>query len=106
MINKIKLGLLYLFVAVSIFIALYIIYAVGLDFFDPNNISFQILNLTHAQIIILDIAEIFIFLTLIAFLVFWVVKKNMNKVILTRISIWIFTLLIFLIENSFRLKVG
>ena len=106
MVNKIKLGILYSFIAVSIFIALYVIYAVGLDFFDPNNISFQILNLSHAQIILLDMAEIFILLLLLAFLIIWIVKKNINKVILMSISIWVFTLLIFLIENSFRLKVG
>lgn len=106
MVKKIKSGLLFSFVAVSALISLYGIYVVGLDFFDPNSVSFQILNLTHAQIILLDVAEIFIYLALLAYLIFWVVNRSKKKVILMSISIWIFTILTILIENSFTLKLG
>jgi hypothetical protein len=103
--KKIKLYFLYIFVPISVALALFIMYKNSLDFFDPNSLSFQMLDLTKGQIYILDLTEIWVYAALLVLLIMWITKKNIKWVTITSVSIWVFTLIEFLIENSLRFKV-
>ena len=103
--KNIKIGLLYFLVSISVPLALYIVYTNILDFFDPNSISFQMLNLSDSKIYLLDLTEIWIYVALLVVLTVWLVKRNIKKVTIICISIWVFTLLVFFIENRLSLNI-
>ena len=102
--NKIKIGLLYFFVAVSALLALYIVYNCVLDFFSTNTISFQIFNLSDSQIYLLDSIEILIDMVLLVVLTIWIIKKNIKNVTIISISIWAVAIFYFFVERLFYLK--
>ena len=101
-------NLTYLFGLLSSIIALVIIYQISLDFFNPlrMELSLQMMDLTEEEIIILDIVEILIYLTLLVFVVIGAVRKQKKLILIGSICIWIFFLIDFaIIEPYFRYKI-
>jgi hypothetical protein len=93
--------LIYSFAIVSGIFALFVIYRTGLDFFDTNSISLQMLELSKSSIYLLDLVEILIYLALVVTLTVWTIKKNTRMMIVMSISIWLFTYLEIFVEAHF-----
>jgi hypothetical protein len=99
--KKFKIGLIYSFAIVSALFALFAIYRTALDFFDPNSISLQMLDLPKSSIYLLDFVEILVYLGLVVTLSIWTIKRNTRMMLIISISIWLFTFLEIFVESRF-----
>jgi len=95
--ERFNIGLTYIFAAISAIIALFFIYRISLDLYDPVEMetSLQMMNLSEKQIILLDMIEIFSYVILIVFIVIGAIKKNKKLMLIGGISIWLFILIFF-----------
>lgn len=93
---------IYIFAALSVLVAVRVLYVSISDFFDSNALAFQMFHLTPSQILLLDGIFIIIHLTLLILLCYFFLNKNSKKLFISSLAIWAFLFLEIFLESLFR----
>jgi hypothetical protein len=103
--KELKTGLQYFFGIISCALAIRVIYISVADFFDPNSILFQMLDLPLSAIYMLDSVVTIIFGVLTIMLLIFMYRGNVRRITVLSALVWLFVFLELYLENKFRIQV-
>ena len=89
----------------SYLLAFRIIYVNSVDFFNPNSIAFQMLNLPRSTILTIDILFIALHLIAITFMSISLFRRNLKMIVILSVSVWFLFFVQHFIESRFRFVV-
>jgi len=98
--QSIKIALVYIFAIVSALVPMLFIRVLLDDFFNPNSITFQMIDLPESQILLFDGIVLAGYAILYAWLIIAAVKKNTKKMMIVGAAIWIYSLIMIFIDGN------